>query len=100
MTAGGELYLYADGHSAVLSSQWPSPCTRNTSRGLRIGSSAAELLRLYPNAERHGNSYWLSVRSAPWMRGPKKDRHLGLLVAGVANGVVRDLDLNLQAQGE
>jgi hypothetical protein len=71
-----------------------------TSRGLRIGSSVNELVRLYPNAEKHGDSFWLNTRPTPWMLGPKKKRHLGLLIADVKDGAVHDLDLSLQAQGE
>ena len=83
-------WVYPD-HYDLYGSLW------HTARGIGKGSTLAQLLNRYPDAERHGSDYWLSTRPTPW-GGPHS--HWGLLIAHTSNGRVSGLELSLQAQGE
>lgn len=67
----------------------------STARGLHVGDRVGRLRELYPNASRHGRSWWLVSRRSPFGEG-----RFAPLAAVVADGRVRALEVWIGGAGE
>jgi hypothetical protein len=87
-------------HFVLRGSRW------QTKLGLKVGSTVADIMRLYSNAAKHhfayeqgvsGDGYWLTTRPTPWNG---QNAVWGRLIAIVSGGKVTGFDVSLQDEGE